>query len=546
MGVRAMGLVAVLSFGCISGGAIAAVSGRVLNAVTQQPIQNAQVRIQADLNSPVVLTNALGEYTMNVTGLAGRRIAAAVPYSHLSGAANYTTDAVEVDQDGQTGLDLLLQPLPAVRGEPHNPVGAQTCSICHADQHSQWLGSRHASAANNRWMLDLFSGTGTPGGMAGYVYTATHGMGQTGFCATCHAPMQDIFTPGQLRVDQVSTQAGEDGVSCLACHQIAHVDSNLLNGLHYLGGKVSYFFADDAGVDFHVNGPLPDVGYGIMRNVYNPLFKSALHCASCHQYNNPTTNAPGQNTYQEWLASPYAVAGPNFKLCTDCHMLPADGEGQIAATSDVIRQPEQNRNHLIVGATQQTLSAAILLSASSQVIGNEYVVTAVVENRGAGHSFPTGFSIRNALLWIEATHNGVPLVQSSGPTLPGWASDEVPGTQNGDLAGRPGSGFAKILRGRINGTGPQVEPVIFIDAETVAEDSTLASGATRSVEVRFTIPGGANVEQLRFDAQLLWRRAFRALAVTKGWTTSASGGPIEVRVSRVRGVNGGIFQDGFE
>lgn len=548
MGIRTGGAVCLLIL-VLAQAAPAAVSGRALDSVTQQPIAGVQIRVQADPASLVATTNALGEYTLNVSGLAGRRIGAARPYSHAVGADNYATEHLEVSFDGETDLNFLLEKLAPSRGfppTPYTPAGAQTCSFCHTDQHAQWQSSRHANAANNVWMLDMFSGSGTPGGAAGYIFTATHASGDTGFCATCHAPMQDIFTPGMLKVDMVSTTAGNDSVSCLACHQIVDVDTNQINGLHYLGGKVDYYFSQASNVDFNVNGPLPDVVTGTMRNIYNPLFRDSLLCAACHQYTNPNNGAPGQNTYQEWLASPYAQPGTAFRSCMDCHMPPADGEGQIASTSDVIRPAEQIRNHGIVGATPQSLAGAIFLSATARVEGNEFVVTAEVENRGAGHSFPTGFSIRNALLWIEASHNGTPLMQSAGPTLPGWASDDVPGVQSGDLAGRPGSGFAKVLRGRINGQGSPVEPVIFIDAETVAEDSTLASGSTRTVEVRFTIPGGANPAQLNFDAQLLWRRAFRALAVTKGWTTSASGGPIEILVSRRQGVNGVLLRDGFE
>ena len=72
--------------------------------------------------------------------------------------------------------------------------------------------------------------------------------------------------------------------------------------------------------------------------------------------------------------------------------------------------------------------------------------------------------------------NGQPLAQLSGPTVPFWGSDEVPGEQAGDLAGQPGKGFAKVLQGRINGEGPVVKPVLFIDAESVFSDTLIPSG----------------------------------------------------------------------
>ena len=43
-------------------------------------------------------------------------------------------------------------------------------------------------------------------------------------------------------------------------------------------------------------------------------------------------------------------------------------------------------------------------------------VTSAVDNFGAGHDFPTGISLRNAILWITATLDGQPLTQVAGPT----------------------------------------------------------------------------------------------------------------------------------
>ncbi|MEO1088012.1 MAG: IPTL-CTERM sorting domain-containing protein, partial [Acidobacteriota bacterium] len=155
-------------------------------------------------------------------------------------------------------------------------------------------------------------------------------------------------------------------------------------------------------------------------------------------------------------------------------------------------------------------------------------------NRGAGHSFPTGVSIRNAMLVLTAEIAGEPLEQASGPTIPDWASDDVPGQQDGDYGGFPGTGFAKILEGRINGQGEPVSPVLFVDAETVIEHSNIPSGETSVTEVAFALPVDAQLgEPIEIQARLLYRRAFRALAVTKGWTETPQGGPIEIEVASV-------------
>jgi hypothetical protein len=160
-------------------------------------------------------------------------------------------------------------------------------------------------------------------------------------------------------------------------------------------------------------------------------------------------------------------------------------------------------------------------------------VTASVDNFGAGHSFPTGISIRNAILLVEATLDGQPLVQVAGPTIPFWGSDEVPGEQPGDLADRPGKGFAKVLEGRINGQGPVVRPVLFIDAEGVFSDTLIPSGAIDTTEVEFALPPDFQGQgEVAVTATLLYRRGWRALVVTKGWTTDAHGNPVEIEVAR--------------
>ena len=117
--------------------------------------------------------------------------------------------------------------------------------------------------------------------------------------------------------------------------------------------------------------------------------------------------------------------------------------------------------------------------------------------------------------------------------------------QAGDFSGLAGKGFAKLLSGRINGVGQTVTPVLFIDAESLIS-TTIPAASTDSSSYRFTLPAGVNLADVDVDARLLYRRAFRALSVTKGWTLTPSGGPIEVEVARVVSPADGLLSDGFE
>ena len=510
----------------------AVISGRVVDTDTETPIAGALVRVQAT-DGPTATSNANGEFTLNVEPVGGVNIGAALTYRHDQ-PLNYLTN-IAFAVNGQTDVEVRLSKLPVAQNPNYAPPNATLCGACHSDHHTQWLTSRHAGAARNEWVLDLFAGTGTPGGSAGYVFKNTHDPGETGFCASCHAPMQDVFTPGQLAYDQISTQPGRDGVSCLGCHQQAHVNSNVINGIAHVNGKVSYRFPDDPDyvTGLYVFGNLPDVENGTMRNSFSPLFGQSLICAGCHQYHRPDNGAPGQNTYLEWLASPFAQPGPNFRTCQNCHMPNEAGPGQIATTAGFDRPASQRHRHDFIGSTPATLSSAIALRTTASEIAGQLLINAQVENRGAGHSFPTGISLRNAILVLDVRAGGQPLTQTGGQVVPFYGSDDVPGIQAGDLAGLPGKGFSKILQGRINDQGPVVRPVLFIDAESVAENSVIPSGTTDTSIYSFQIPSSVAVgTQITIEARLLYRRAFRALAVTKGWTQTPSGGPIEIEVAR--------------
>ncbi len=512
----------------------AAISGQVVDDLSNLPIAGALVRVQADPSSPVVVSESDGSFSLPVEPVGFVVVAAAVPYDRLAPLA--WTTAGTLATAGASGVVIRLRPVPAA-DNPGYPAAlplVTDCQSCHPEQVAQWSSSVHAGAGTDVWVLDLLAGTGTPGGSAGYVFRDTHDPDESGFCATCHNPMADVFDPGNVFMDEVTDPAGLEGVSCVACHQVDAVDGPL-SGLHHLGSSTYRFpEAVQLPTSQHVWGPLPDASFLGMATAYAPVYGESRYCASCHEYVNPANGAPGQHTFSEWAASPYAAPGPGFRSCQDCHMPDADGPGTVAAIGDAPERPADQRHaHDMIGATPQSLADAILLDTVAWQDGSLLRVRATVTNAGAGHAFPSGISIRNALLVVEARLEGAPLVQVSGPTVPWWADDEVPGVQDGDYAGRPGTGFAKVLEGRINGQGDVVRPVLFIDAEGVAEDSLLPAAGVSESDLTFALPtflpAGASIE---VEARLLYRRAWRALAVTKGWTTTPQGGPIEIEVAR--------------
>jgi hypothetical protein len=534
IGTTARSLGALVAILLLWGGtAVADISGHVREDGTDLPITGARVHLQADPSSPVVVTGADGAFTLVVNPVGMVMVTAGVEYDD-GAAVNFVTGGA-IASDGQSDVVIYLEAIPPTDDPDYQNFlpRIDDCGNCHEEQRLQWLESNHSSAGTDEWVRDLYSGDGTPGGSAGYIFIDTHDPGETGFCATCHTALEDVFDPGNVMFNQVTSAAALEGVSCIACHQMDSVNADV-GELHHLGNS-SYRFPDGGPfipTSEYVWGPLDDIEFGGMRAAYAPLFAQSLVCAGCHEYNRPGTQVPGQTPYTEWLSSPYAVPGPDFMSCQDCHMPEEDEDGYLVDPigNPPLRPAEQRHRHEFEGATAARLEEYTELTTTLEEGEARVAVRCEVSN-SAGHSFPTGVSVRNALLVIAATWNDQPLVQLSGPTVPFWADDNVPGQQEGDYAGEPGNGFARVLEGRINDQGPIVRPVLFIDGESVYSATQIPSGGSAVTEVEFGLPGGAQPGDIvSVEARLIYRRAWRAVAVTKGWETTPQGGPIEIEV----------------
>jgi hypothetical protein len=91
-----------------------------------------------------------------------------------------------------------------------------------------------------------------------------------------------------------------------------------------------------------------------------------------------------------------------------------------------------------------------------------------------------------------------------------------------------GRGYAKVLEGRINGEGPLVSPVNFFDAESLVSKTTIPPGATDAAQFTFEMPLGAMPgDEVEVRARVVYRRLWRAIAVTKGWEQQDFDEPLE-------------------
>ncbi len=501
------------------------ISGTVIDAETLAPIEGVRIHEQARPDLDLVLTDGLGRFTLPVAaGATSVPVAAALPYDP-DGSANYLTTVVSADEGED--IQIQLTPITTVENTAYMPIAGAPpggCGLCHSEQYAQWQESNHSRAAVNVRVRDLYSGDGTGDGTGasadGYVFTESHDPEDTGFCATCHSPNENPSDPGGVKFNEVSSAAGLEGVTCTSCHQLHTVNENS-DAIHLLGNAEFRFPASESGGDSlthqHVWGPLDDVSFSQMRAAYQPLFSSSRLCSSCHEYVNPDTGAPGQETFTEWEGSPAAAAG---QQCQTCHMPQADGPGTVAAIGAApIRPADQRHHHGFPGVYSGMLADPIGLDVDVEPFSRMIDVRTRVHNLVEGHNWPTGVDVRNAMLVVEASVDGQPLVQLSGDQVPGWADDDEPGKQPGDFAGEAGRGYAKVLQGRINGEGPLLSPVNFIDAETQLAKTTIPPGETDRARFTFRLPMGTMPgDELQVRTRIIYRRVWRAIAVTKGWT----------------------------
>jgi len=126
-----------------------------------------------------------------------------------------------------------------------------------------------------------------------------------------------------------------DGISCMACHQMAAPKDGSLS--YFLENKINGKF--DLTPNDQLNGPFKDdvvttypmdTAMGI-KPKYNAYIQSPQMCGSCHTIVLPIVDSPKpgeteveQATYPEWLNSQYrneyGSVGTTPKTCQDCHM----------------------------------------------------------------------------------------------------------------------------------------------------------------------------------------------------------------------------------
>lgn len=206
-------------------------------------------------------------------------------------------------------------------------MDSELCGKCHKDIYEQWKSSMHHFASfNNQFYRKSIE----------YMQSIA-GTKPTKWCAACHD--HAVFFNGRFDKpikDQIDTPEAQNGLGCLSCHSIVHVDSSMGNGgfeieyppLHELASsKNKYIRALDDFLTYL--DPEPH-----RKTFMKPFMRldSSEYCSTCHKVHLdvPVNNyrwIRGFNDYDNWQASGVSGQGarsfyypPKSSTCSDCHM----------------------------------------------------------------------------------------------------------------------------------------------------------------------------------------------------------------------------------
>jgi hypothetical protein len=331
----------------------------------------------------------------------------------------------------------------------------------------------------------------------------------TGNCATCHLPAAAMHTP--YNIDPVFVRGVEaEGVTCDFCHKIWDVHLDPDTGLPFADrpGVLSYEFRRPFEGHQFFAGPLDDVAPG--EDTYSKLQKSSRFCAPCHF--GVFWDTVVYDSFGEWLRSPYSREDTG-KTCQDCHMPSSGFEYFVRPEKGGLkRDPNSISSHRMPGARDlDLLENAVSLTLETERLPEGIRVRTEVVNDLTGHHVPTDSPLRHLILVVRAYGSDASeLSLKEGPVLPEWCGTGDPA--DGSYAGLAGKVFVKLLEEMWTGVSPTAA---YWNPTRVVMDTRLGAFESDVGEFLFVAPDSGDV---RIEAVLLYRRAYKKLMDLKGWS----------------------------
>ncbi|MGB0952782.1 MAG: carboxypeptidase-like regulatory domain-containing protein [Planctomycetota bacterium] len=527
-----MSFAALLPILLLAPAASAQVSGTVLDP-QGLPVADAIVTLQATDHQ----TTTAPDGSFNLASATGSNTFV------VAAKKGWFNGFVYITSTPMLGVQIDMDPVPAWDDPTYDLQDPATCSSCHIEQYEEWNGSPMQQAGTNLWLYDIYDGTGTAGGMGGFVYErdSVHlSHAPHSDCAPCHQPVPWVKTKNPDRplddINQLSLGATH-GISCEVCHKIAHVDESKTDYPGLFPQQTTFTKPPPSSGGLHEPiqyGALADTAFqgSIMRPSYNPQMGAAM-CATCHQDTNDHDDDgqfgdPGsivsEPTWDEWTASEYSdPQSVHYATCVDCHMKPTGSNFASTLSIAPFRDAEEIRGHDVRGTTPEYLENAADVFLTVNQVGTVLTVEVDVENSMTGHSLPTGVTVRNVILLVEAFRD------SDGATLSHTGSQVIH-----DLAGvgSPSQGYFAGLPGKLFGKhnldASGAGPVFYTEATGILFDTRIEALATDSTSYTFDVPAGTGPVSVR--ARLIYRRAYTFLTDAKGWTVDGKGNPLADKI----------------
>ncbi|HLW79367.1 MAG TPA: tetratricopeptide repeat protein [Terriglobia bacterium] len=209
-------------------------------------------------------------------------------------------------------------------------MSSESCRRCHADIYDQWSSSMHHMASfNNQWYRKSIE----------YMQD-TIGIKPSLWCGGCHD--HALIIAGKMQTTPIrqleTTRAGQNGLGCMSCHAIVHVEGTMGQG------AITFEYpklAELAESSNPVLRWLHDYAVNLNPKPHRNAFLKPFHrlpsqvpgfCSSCHKVHLdvPVNNyrwIRGFNDYDNWQASGVSGQGarsfyypPKPQTCADCHM----------------------------------------------------------------------------------------------------------------------------------------------------------------------------------------------------------------------------------
>lgn len=309
-------------------------------------------------------------------------------------------------------------------------MDSKRCGECHKDIYEQWNSSMHHFASfNNQFYRKSIE----------YMQDVSGSTQNSKWCAGCHD--HAVFFNGRWEKpikDQIDTPEAQNGLGCMSCHSIVHVNGSTGNGgftieyppLHELASSKNALIRKTDDFLTFLN-PVPH-----KQTFLKPFMRQdgPEFCAGCHKVHldQPVNNyrwMRGFNDYDNWQASGVSGQGARSfyypqetSTCTQCHMKmvasrdPGNRGGMVhdhrfAAANTAV--PVANEDDKQLSAVEAFLKSGFItvdIFAASPI--QEEKGQTLMKRRGAGENTPALAS--SMAVGEEAEQQGQVLIREVG------------------------------------------------------------------------------------------------------------------------------------